>query len=407
MRPLTARTEFAAAVNQLATERGVEPEVVIETIKTAILAAYKRDARETGEILDDTWNYEVTLDPATGAAQVWGWPEDDEDQKKEVTPPGFGRIAAQTAKQVILQKIREAEKAATISQFEDKVSTLINGMILRFDGPNIIVALGKAEAVLPPHEQVSTDKYHLNQHLTFLIEGIRQSMKGQEVVVSRANKELVRLLFGREVPEVSTGAVEIMAIAREPGSRTKVAVHSTQPGVDPVGSCVGQKGVRVQAVIDELSGEKLDIIQYDEDPVKFITGAIAPAEVESVAIDQDKMLAKVVVPDDQLSLAIGKEGQNVRLAAKLTGFKLDIVGASGAKPVSAHPTDDTVKAEEKSEKPATNELEQAGLSAKVVNILAKEGITSVADLKQKSEDELKAIKGIGPKAIEEIKKLSD
>jgi len=407
MRPLVARTEFAAAVNQLANERGVDPEVVIETIKTAILAAFKRDVKETGQSLDEELIYEVQLDPGTGATKVFCWSEGDEDHKQDITPPGFGRIAAQTAKQVILQKIREAEKAATITQFEDKVNTLVNGMILRFDGHNIIVALGKAEAVLPPFEQVIADKYRLNQHLTFYIDGIRQSAKGQEIIVSRATKELVKLLFEREVPEVASKAVVIKAIAREPGNRTKVAVYSTQSGVDPVGSCVGQKGVRVQAVIDEISGEKLDIIQYDEDPVKFISAAIAPADVTLVTVDKDRLTAKVVVPDDQLSLAIGKEGQNVRLAAKLTGYKLDILGASGAKPTSSHPTTDNGQGVEKAAEETKNELEAEGLSTKIARVLSETGINKIEELKGKDEKELKAIKGIGPKAIEEIKKIKE
>lgn len=409
MQTLIARTEFAAAVNQLANERGVDPEVVLETIKSAILAAFKRDAKELGQELKEDWEYEVRLDPASGAAKIWAWPEDDVESRSDVTPPGFGRIAAQTAKQVILQKIREAEKSATINQFLDKVGTLVNGMILRFDGINIIVALGKAESVLPPHEQVKTDNYKLNQHLTFYIEGIRESSRGQEIVVSRANKELVKLLFEREVPEVSSGAVEIRSVAREPGNRTKIAVYSNQTGVDPVGSCVGQKGVRVQAVIDELSGEKLDIIQFEEDPVKFITAAIAPAEAVSVKVDEDKMSALVTVPDDQLSLAIGKEGQNVRLAAKLTGYKLDIVGTSGVKPVSSQSTDVDEegvegKLESESGKDQENkfDLEQK-LSTRTVNALSAAGFEKLDDLKDKSEKELKEIEGIGPKSVEEIK----
>ena len=408
MRTLVARTEFAAAVNQLANERGVDPDVVIETIKMAILAAYKKDVKEAGEVLDEeTHDYQVQLDPDTGSATIWRWPNDQEDDKQNVTPPGFGRIAAQTAKQVILQKIREAEKNATINQFLDKVGTLVNGMVLRFDGPMIIIAIGKAEAVLPPHEQVSNDKYRLNQHLTFYIEGIRDSMRGQEIVVSRTHKGLVELLFAREVPEVASGAVQIKAIAREPGSRTKVAVHSTQSGVDPVGSCVGQKGVRVQAVIDELSGEKLDIIQYDEDPVKFITTAIAPAEAVSVKVNDKNQSAVVTVPDDQLSLAIGKDGQNVRLAAKLTGYKLDIMGASGQKPTSSHSRDELTSdlQEDQPVNPDASDLEKLGLSSRTVKALAAAGISNLDTLKSKTETELGEIKGVGPKAVKDLVKI--
>jgi N utilization substance protein A len=199
-------------------------------------------------------------------------------------------------------------------------------MVLRFDGPNVIVDIGKAEGVMPSQEQVQVERYHINQRLTFLIKGIQEGPRGQQIVVSRADKGLVEALFRREVPEVASGAVEIRQIAREPGSRAKVAVSSRQTGVDPVGSCVGQKGVRVQAVINELDGEKIDIIQYSDDPGKFITAALSPAEKVEVDLEEKKKMAKVSVPDDQLSLAIGKEGQNVRLAAKLSGYKIDIKG---------------------------------------------------------------------------------
>jgi N utilization substance protein A len=402
MQTLVARTEFAAAVNQLANERGVDSDVVLETIKAAILAAFKRDAREAGEDLNENLEYIVRLDSAIGTAKIFTWNKDGSGEKVDVTPPGFGRIAAQTAKQVILQKIREAEKSAIISQFESKVGMLINGMILRFDGPNIVVALGKAEAVLPPHEQVKMENYRLNQHLTFYVEGIRESARGQEIVVSRTHTELVKLLFAREVPEVASGAVELKSVAREAGGRTKIAVYSTQTGVDPVGSCVGQKGVRVQAVIDELSGEKLDIIQYEEDPVKYIKAAIAPAEAVSVKVDERKMTAVVTVPDDQLSLAIGKEGQNVRLAAKLTGYKLDIIGTSGVKPVSSAKQD---FGDKNGKSRAINELEKAGLSSRTVKALEKAGLKSLTELKSKSEKELKEIKGVGAKAVQEVKNL--
>lgn len=403
MSNFVARTEFAAAVNQLAKERDVEPDVVLDTIKSAIIAAYNRDRKERGETIEEGMEYAVKLDPVNGAATVFSWPEGEEDKKIDVTPPGFGRIAAQTAKQVILQKIREAEKSATISHFVDKVGTLVNGMILRFDGLNIIVAVEKAEAVMPPHEQVPSENYSLNQRMVFYVDGIRDSMRGQEVVVSRSSKELVKLLFEREVPEVASSVVEIRSIAREPGARTKVAVYSNQSGVDPVGSCVGQKGVRVQAVIDELNGEKLDIIQYDDNPVNMITAAVAPAEADKVEVDEEKMVARVVVPDDQLSLAIGREGQNVRLAAKLTGFKLDIVGSSGAKPTSSEKHD----ADEGSVDAKKNELVESGLPSRIVSLLKDAGIVSLEDVKSKTDKELGAIKGIGKKAIEEIKKVTN
>ncbi len=315
--PAVVRTEFALALNQVCTERGIDPAVVLETIKAAILAAYRKDFGE-----EDIEKLEVQVDANTGEAKIL-------KEGKDITPPGFGRIAAQTAKQVILQRIREAEKAAVLTDYSARVGTIVNGMILRFDGPNIIVDIGRAEGIMPPGEQVRGEQYRINQRLTFYIEGIKEGPRGNEIIVSRAHKGLVEGLFRREVPEVASGAVQIKAIAREAGNRTKIAVFSDQPGVDPVGSCVGQKGVRVQAVISELGGiEKLDIVQWNEEPATFVTGSLSPAKDINVLINEKSQTATAIVPDDQLSLAIGKSGQNVRLAAKLTGWKIDIKGAS-------------------------------------------------------------------------------
>jgi N utilization substance protein A len=320
--PAIARTEFALALNQVCAERGIDPAVVIETIKAAILAAFRKDfPQDFNEAPED---FTVDLNPETGEAKVL-------HGKKDVTPPGFGRIAAQTAKQVILQRIREAEKSAILADYSGRVGTLINGMILRFDGPNIIVDIGKTEAVMPPQEQIPRERYRLNQRLLFYIEGIRQSQRGSEIVVSRSHKDLVERLFQREVPEVAAGSVEIIDIAREAGSRSKIAVYSNQSGVDPVGSCVGQKGVRVQTVMAELGEERIDIIQYNKAPDKFILNALSPAKNGTVILNEKKKTAIVVVPDGELSLAIGKEGQNARLAAKLTKWKIDIKGETEAK----------------------------------------------------------------------------
>ena len=311
---MALRTEFAAALNQAAAERGLDPDEILTIITESIKAAYRKDFG--GELTE----IEVQLDPQTGEARVFR----DGDN---VTPAGFGRIAAQTAKQVLLQRIREAEKGVILGEFEKRVGTIINGMVQRFEGPNVIVDLGKAEGVMLPHEQTPGEHYHLNQRLKFYIVGIKESVRGHEIIVSRSHRSLVEGLFKLEVPEIGSGIVKIKAVAREAGNRTKVAVTSCQTGVDPVGSCVGQKGVRVQAVIAELGQEKIDLIAWNEDPVKFIASALSPAKVNNVKVDVNKKTAFVVVSDDQLSLAIGKEGQNVRLAAKLTGWKIDIKGA--------------------------------------------------------------------------------
>ncbi|NMC35852.1 transcription termination/antitermination protein NusA [Candidatus Beckwithbacteria bacterium] len=342
---LTARTEFASALNQICSERGIEPAIVIATIESAILAAYRKDYG-----LDEAYVYKAQIDPDNGEAKIFRYPKleteeetveepeegapeveaaYDETKQEEVTPPGFGRIASQTAKQVILQKIREAEKDAILKEYQDRIGTLVSGMVLRHDGQFVIVDIGRGQAQMPPQEQIPGEHYTLNKRMTFYIQDIRETMKGRQIIVSRAASELVAKLFEREVPEVASGAVEIRTIAREAGGRTKLAVFSAQSGVDPVGSCVGQKGVRVQTVIDELNREKIDIIQYSDDPIRFLTAALAPAENLQIELNEKDKSAVVTVPEDQLSLAIGRDGQNVRLAAKLTGYKIDIKGPGG------------------------------------------------------------------------------
>lgn len=383
--PLQSRSEFAAALNQICSERGINPEVVIDTIRAAILAAYHKDfpqeyeANEAAEI-----EMGVDVDPNTGATSVFKLVDGN---KVDITPPGFGRIAAQTAKQVILQRVREAEKDAIISEYADKVGTIVSGMVLRFDGKNVIVDIGRGQGFMPPEEQMRNEFYRMNQRLTVYISDIRETMRGKTIIVSRAAKELVTELFRREVPEVSSGAVVIKAIARDPGVRTKIAVESTQSGVDPVGSCVGQKGVRVQEVINELNNEKIDIIQYTDNIENLIAAALAPAENTKITLEPDKKQATIIVPDEQLSLAIGKGGQNVRLASELTGYKLNIEGESGKKV----DIDDELN-------PSINTLD---LPEKVKTVLTNAGITTVADLKAKQAT-ISDIKGIGPKSIEAI-----
>ncbi len=325
--PAQVRSEFALALNQVASERNITVEAILTTIEEALLMAYRKDRAMYGETIE-VENFLASVDPNTGEAHIFAKKEDG-SKGTNVTPAGFGRIAAQTAGQVLRQKIREAEKKAVIEDFTQKIGGIANGMVLRFDGPNIIIDVSKAEAVMPPQEQNPNEQYRLNQKLFFYIKEIRESARGQEVVVSRASENLVIELFRKEVPEFQSGAVVVKLIAREAGGRTKLAVTSTQSGVDPVGASVGQKGIRVQAVINELGGnEKVDVIQYTEDMKILIAAALAPAkEIEVLLNDKDKS-AIALVPDDQLSLAIGREGQNVRLAAKLTGWKIDIKGKS-------------------------------------------------------------------------------
>jgi len=381
-----ARTEFAAALNQICSERGIEPEVVLDTIRTAMVAAYRKDHNDEFALdIDAGIEYEAEIDPVTGAATIF---RVDGKKRKEVTPPGFGRIAAQTAKQVILQRVREAEKDAIIEEYSTRLGTMISGMVLRFDGSSVIVDIGRGQGVMPPEEQIRSEYYKLNQRLMILLKEIRDTLKGRAIIVSRADPKLVQELFAREVPEVNSGAVEIKAIAREAGVRTKIAVHSEQEGVDPVGSCVGQKGIRVQAVITELGGEKIDIIQYNTNDKEFIASSLAPAENLDIDLNDKKKTVVVVVPDDQLSLAIGRGGQNVRLAAKLTGYKIDIKGQSGK-------TSLTVTGEEEFE------IDQLGLSKRVRKLLVEQNIITIHILRARLESKDK-IPGLGPKALKEI-----
>lgn len=324
------RTEFAQALEAIATERGLDTDVILNTIKHAIAAAYRRDAKERGEDVEEM-EFDVKINPTNGEARVIAWPEGKEKEKKDVTPPGFGRIAAQTAKQVIHQKIREAEKGAVMDEFSSRVGNLISGMVLRFDGPDVRVDLGRAEGIMPAAERVPNERLVANQRYTFLLKAIEDTPRGKRIILSRSDSDFVVKLFGREVPEMASDSVEVKAVAREAGVRTKIAVHSNQSGVDPVGSCVGQKGVRVQAVTNELGGERVDIISWNKNSEELIKAALSPAEGMSVTLDKKNKTAVVQVSDDQLSLAIGKDGQNARLAAKLTGWKIEIEGTKSGK----------------------------------------------------------------------------
>lgn len=323
----TPRTEFSQALKAIAQERGLDPDVILDTIKQAIVAAYRRDAKERGEEIAEEIEIAATIDPVNGEAKVF-------IGKKDVTPPGFGRIAAQTAKQVIHQKIREAEKGAILNEFEEKVGSLVSGLILRFDGPNVRVDLGRTEAIMEASERILNERLSLNQRLTFLLKEIKETPRGKDLFLSRADPEFIKKLFAREVPEVSSKSVEIKEIAREAGIRTKIAVFSDQAGIDPVGSCVGQKGVRVQAVTNEVGGERVDVIPWSEDVGELIKSALQPAENLTIKLDKEKKTAKVSCPEDQLSMAIGKDGQNVRLTAKLTGWRIEVEGNGEVSEVS-------------------------------------------------------------------------
>lgn len=311
------KSEFALALNQVSTERGITADDIISSIEAAILAAYHKEFPES---IDDE-NLTIKVNRDTGESRVYR-------EKKDVTPPGFGRIAAQTAKQVTLQKIREVEKKTVISHYQSQIGTIARGRVIRYDGYNAFVDIGRVEAVLPKEEQIKSENYAVNVSLVFYIKEISDDNFGNSrVIVSRIDPKLITELFKKEVPEITNGTVEIKNAVREPGERAKIAVYSSQGGVDPVGACVGQRGVRVQTVTNELGGkEKIDIIQWNNDEGLFIMASLSPAKIIDIEILKDSKTpkARVTVNELQAPLAIGKGGVNVNLASKLTGYEIDI-----------------------------------------------------------------------------------
>lgn len=338
------RSEFALALNQIASERGVDASVVLETIKKAILAAYRKDHPFEEE---EEEKYEVSLDDSSGETRIIKEGED-------ITPPGFGRIAAQTAKQVLLQQIREREKDAVFSEYSKRLETVVSAHILRFQGPNIIVDIGRAEAVIPQDQKIHNESYYLNKKIPVYIMEITEDEKlKRQIIVSRTHPGLIEGLLKREVPEIASGNVVVKKIVREPGSRAKVAVYSEQSGIDPVGSCVGQRGVRIQAVIDALDGlEKIDVIQWNRDPQKFIANALSPAKEVEVELDEEEKIAHISAPKEELPLVIGREGQNVRLASKLTEFNLEVEGREEVEAEIAKAEEEKIDEEKKEEEEA-------------------------------------------------------
>ena len=343
------KSDFLIALTQLAAERNLPREMVIQAIEAGLVSAYRKDSTSAGQ------NITVRLNPATGEVKVFVVMQVVEevtepkqeftlaDAKKvdpkavldgsveiEITGQSGGRIAAQTAKQVVMQRLREAERELVFDEYIGRADEMISGTIQRIEPRQIIVDLGRAEAVLIEAEQVSTERYRPGQRLKVHIVEVRRSARGPEIVVSRSHKNLLLRLFEMEVPEIANGIVEIKAIAREAGSRSKVAVWAKQEGVDPVGSCVGLRGIRIQNIVNELQGEKIDVVPWSRDNATFITNSLSPSQPIRVDLDEGESVATVIVPDKQLSLAIGREGQNARLAAKLTGWKVDIKSSSDA-----------------------------------------------------------------------------
>jgi N utilization substance protein A len=440
------KNDFIIAINQVCSERQLSKEVVLEAVEAALISAYKRNFGSAQTIV-------ARIDSETGEAQVYAEKEVVEevhDQKSEIllaeaqeidpdaevgrailiesTPRDFGRIAAQTAKQVILQRIREAEREALYTSYAEREGELINGTVQSIDylSGAATLNLGKTEAILPRREQIPGERYYANQRLRAYVMEVNRTNRGPQIIVSRTHRNMLRRLLELEVPEIFNGTVEIKVIAREAGSRSKVAVAALQDGVDPVGACVGMRGVRVQSIVNELSGEKIDVVEWNSDTKTFIANALSPAKVVGVTLEEGSngKTATVVVPDKQLSLAIGKEGQNARLAAKLTGWRIDIKSVSemaeealrkeeAARIAAERAEEDLLSAAEAIllERPevallTAQSLEALGLSTRVYNSLTKAGINDMKQLLGKlnqGDKEMLALPGIGSKSLAEVK----
>ena len=374
--------ELIEALKQIEREKKIDAAKIIEALEGALLAAYRRNYGPS----PDT---RVEINPETGEMKVFSQQEIQEKGKEtqvtevEVTPSNFGRIAAQTAKQVILQRIREAERETMFQEYSGREGDIVTGIVQQNDQRYTLVNLGTVEALLPPPEQVPGEKYeHGTRIKTYIVE-VRKTAKEPQIIVSRTHPGLLKRLFELEVPEIYDGFVEIKAVAREPGYRSKIAVASREKSVDPVGACVGPRGSRVRMVVSELKGEKIDVIQWNDDPKVLVANALSPAKVKSVDVGEKEQAAKVIVGDDQLSLAIGKEGQNARLAAKLTGLRIDIKSESQAKKEAERAEERKSEAAEKARK--TKKTEKAKKSGQTEVQMCKAVTTKGTPCKSKAK----------------------
>lgn len=371
--------QFEQALNQIVEEKSIDKQELLKMIEASLAAAFRKDYGKKDQnivvefspenlatkVFDVKKVVEEVTDPVkeitlADAKKLKKSAKIGDEIKTDITPKTgaqFGRIAAQTAKQVIVQKIREAERGVMFAEFKAKERQLVSGLVQRVEGDTVLVDLGKATGVLFPSEQIKGEKYPVGSRVKVLILHVEPTAKGPKITLSRSHPDVVRRLFELEVPEIFNGVVEIKSVAREAGSRTKLAVWSSQEGVDPIGACVGQRGSRVQVVMSELGGEKIDIISWSEDSVKFIANALSPAKILNVELNEEAREAKVGVLSDQLSLAIGKAGQNVRLAARLTGWKLDIMEEKIAGEDASDQTDKTEKATAEEVKAVDNQPE--------------------------------------------------
>jgi len=424
------KTDFIRAINQVCAERGLTVEVVLEALEQALASAYKRDFATNQHL-------EAKIDPSSGEIKMFAGrevvetvenPETDLSltQAREIkpdaelgdiileetTPPDFGRIAAQTAKQVILQRIREAERDALYESFVGREGEIVGGTVHSVDARGVTINLGRIEALIPRSQQVSNERYYVRQKIRVLILEVTKTSRGPEIIASRSHPDMLRRLLEVEVPEIYNGLVEIKAIAREAGSRAKVAVAALQQGIDPVGACVGMRGVRIQSIVSELNGEKIDVIAWSSDPREFIGKSLSPARPVGAELSEDDekgRTATVIVPDKELSLAIGREGQNARLAAKLTGWRIDIIGATeAAERAVRRAEEEAIRAAARAEVAEDMPLEKLGLSRRVLNALSAAGAVELGqllDLMEEGDDALLEIKGFGEKSLQDLKQI--
>ncbi|KPB04400.1 transcription termination factor NusA [Bacillus sp. CHD6a] len=348
-------SELFDALTLMEKEKGISKDVIIEAIEAALISAYKRNFNqaqnvrvdmnlETGtmrvfarkDVVDEVFDSRLEIS-VQEAQQINPNYQENDVLEIEVTPKDFGRIAAQTAKQVVTQRVREAERGVIYSEYIEREEDIMTGIVQRLDSKFIYVSLGKIEALLPVNEQMPNEHYKPHDRIKVFLTKVEKTTKGPQIFVSRSHPGLLKRLFELEVPEIYDGTVEIKSVAREAGDRSKISVHCDNPEIDPVGACVGPKGQRVQAIVNELKGEKIDIVRWSKDPVEFVANALSPSKVLEVQVNEEEKATTVIVPDYQLSLAIGKRGQNARLAAKLTGWKIDIKSESEAEELGIYP----------------------------------------------------------------------
>ncbi|MBW2544045.1 MAG: transcription termination/antitermination protein NusA [Deltaproteobacteria bacterium] len=403
-------------IEQMGKEKGIDKEIIIDALETAVLTAARKKLgadldlevtynEEAGEM--ETFLFKTVVEHVLNADSQISLEETHETMDEDaelgdslgirIETDTFGRIAVQTAKQIIIQKVKDAERDNVYEEYKDRKGDLVNGFVQRFEGGSIIVSLGMSEGVILPSEQIKRESFRRGERIRAYIYDVKRISKGPQILLSRTHPGFIRTLFEMEVPEISEGLIDIVNIAREPGNRTKISVKSVDKDIDPVGACVGMRGSRVQGVVQELRGEKIDIVPCSDDPVRYVCNALSPAKVDRVYMDEDARTMEVIVPDDQLSLAIGRAGQNVRLAARLTGWRIDVKNETGV-------------AEEEKEG-YTSLMRIAGIGERTANLLYEEGYKGIAMVASAEPEALSSIKGISQKKaigwIEEAKKIID